>query len=92
MFSTGMFNGLKKIVGKSADDTPYQPCNINHSEPSTHSVQLNMPNKFTKKRKVPERVDAPTMKKKYDIAYILTIILCASPILLPTYFNTYFIK
>lgn len=57
-----MFNGLKKIVGKGADDTP----NINPPQSCAHSVQLNVPSsRFTKKRKIIEKVDAPSIKKKY---------------------------
>ncbi|XP_012229891.1 rho GTPase-activating protein gacU-like isoform X2 [Linepithema humile] len=58
---TRMFNGLKKIVGKGADDA----FNINNPQPSVHSVQMNAPsNKFTKKRKVVEREPPPSLKKK----------------------------
>ncbi|XP_012523034.1 uncharacterized protein LOC105828972 [Monomorium pharaonis] len=58
---TRMFNGLKKMVGKSADDT----ANINHPQCLVHQTQLNMaPNKFTKKRKVAEREYPPSIKKK----------------------------
>ncbi|XP_020289434.1 uncharacterized protein LOC109857501 isoform X2 [Pseudomyrmex gracilis] len=58
---TRMFNGLKKMVGKSADDTP----NINCPQSCTNSMQLNMSsNKFTKKRKVTERERLSSMKKK----------------------------
>lgn len=63
-----MFNGLKKMVGKSADDTP----NINCPQSSTNSVQLNVSsNKFTKKRKVTERERLSNMKKKYETIYFL---------------------
>ncbi|KYM95454.1 Rho GTPase-activating protein 11A [Cyphomyrmex costatus] len=58
---TRMFNGLKKMVGKGADDTP----NINQPQSLIHPTQLNMaPNKFTKKRKVIEREYPPSIKKK----------------------------
>lgn len=58
---TRMFNGLRKMVGKSTDDTP----NINHLHPAIHPVLSNMPpNKFTKKRKVAEREYPPSTKKK----------------------------
>lgn len=61
MFYTGMFNGLKKMVGKGADDAS----NINHPQSVIHPTQLNMaPNKFTKKRKVAEREYPPNIKKK----------------------------
>lgn len=61
MFYTGMFNGLKKMVGKGADDTP----NINQPQSLVHPTQLNVaPNKFTKKRKVIEREYPPSIKKK----------------------------
>lgn len=72
MFSTGMFNGLKKMVGKGADDA----CNINHQQLCTHAEQ-NMPlPKFNKKRKVTERMDAPSLKKKYITNCCTTIVLC----------------
>lgn len=58
---TRMFNGLKKMVGKGADDTS----NINHPQCLVHTMQLNVaPNKFTKKRKVAEREYPPSIKKK----------------------------
>lgn len=56
-----MFNGLKKMVGKGADETP----NINHPQCPVHPTQLNTaPNKFTKKRKVAEREYLPPSIKK----------------------------
>lgn len=61
MFYAGMFNGLKKMVGKGTDDTS----NVNHPQPLEHPIQLNMAsNKFTKKRKVAEREHLPAIKKK----------------------------
>lgn len=67
-----MFNGLKKMVGKSADDTP----NINCPQSCTNSMQLNMSsNKFTKKRKVTERERLSSMKKKYE-NLSFTVISC----------------
>lgn len=67
-----MFNGLKKIVGKGADDTT----NISHPQHCTPSVQLNVPsNRFTKKRKVVERADAPSLKKKYEITLIYVYLI-----------------
>ncbi|XP_032669168.1 rho GTPase-activating protein 11A-like isoform X2 [Odontomachus brunneus] len=58
---TRMFNGLKKIVGKGVDDMS----NINHQQLLTHPEQLTVPlPKFNKKRKVAERMDAPSIKKK----------------------------
>lgn len=63
-----MFNGLKKIVGKGVDDMS----NINHQQLLTHpeqchSVTVPLP-KFNKKRKVAERMDAPSIKKKYEMS------------------------
>ncbi|XP_039315221.1 uncharacterized protein LOC120360016 isoform X2 [Solenopsis invicta] len=58
---TRMFNGLKKMVGKNADDAP----NVNHPQCLVHPTQLNtVSNKFTKKRKVVEREYPPSIKKK----------------------------
>jgi len=71
MFYTGMFNGLKKIVGKAADDTS----NINHPQSLVLPMQNMVPNKFTKKRKVAEREYPPSIKKKYEIIYSFVIIL-----------------
>lgn len=66
-----MFNGLKKIVGKGADDT----LNINNLQSSVQSVQLNAPsNKFTKKRKVIEREPPPSLKKKYEYDFFFNAI------------------
>lgn len=60
-YSIGMFNGLKKMVGKGTDDTT----NINHLHPAIHSGLSNIPpNKFTKKRKIAEREYPPNIKKK----------------------------
>lgn len=88
--SIGMFNGLKKMVGKGTDDTP----NINHLHPAIHPAVLsNMPsNKFTKKRKVAEKEYPPSVKKKYEMINFFTIIfinfyfLCTSIILIHIYF------
>jgi len=66
-----MFNGLKKMVGKAADDTS----NINHPQSLVHPMQNMVPNKFTKKRKVAEREYPPSIKKKYEITYSFVIIL-----------------
>lgn len=60
-----MFNGLKKMVGKSTDDIS----NINHPQslihPTLNMDKLNMAsNKFTKKRKVVEGEHLPSLKKK----------------------------
>ncbi|XP_011145217.1 uncharacterized protein LOC105186596 isoform X2 [Harpegnathos saltator] len=57
---TRMFNGLKKIVGKGVDDVP----SINHQQLPTHPEQTVPLVKFNKKRKVAERMDAPSVKKK----------------------------
>lgn len=71
IFSTGMFNGLKKMVGKGTDDTP----NMNHLHPAIHPVLSNIsPNKCTKKRKVVEREYPPSIKKKYEIIHVFAII------------------
>lgn len=65
-----MFNGLKKIVGKGVDDVS----NINHQQLPTHSEQLTVPlPKFNKKRKVTERMDAPSIKKKYETIVVLLL-------------------
>jgi len=58
MFYTGMFNGLKKIVGKAADDTS----NINHPQSLVHPMQNMVPNKFTKKQKI-VKISATAEKK-----------------------------
>jgi hypothetical protein len=63
-FFIGMFNGLRKMVGKGMDDIS----TINHQQPPIQPVQLN---KFTKKRKVIEREHPPTIKKKYVIFHRL---------------------
>lgn len=55
-----MFNGLKKMVGKSTDDTS----NI-HAQPPVHQLQSNVTsNRFTKKRKVIKKEYSPNIKKK----------------------------
>jgi len=60
-FFIGMFNGLRKMVGKGMDDIS----SINQ-QPLIQPTQLNISsNKFTKKRKVIEREHPPTIKKKY---------------------------
>ncbi|KAL6267799.1 hypothetical protein P5V15_000870 [Pogonomyrmex californicus] len=57
---TRMFNGLKKMVGKSTDDTS----NI-LAQPPVHQLQSNVTsNRFTKKRKVIKKEYSPNIKKK----------------------------
>lgn len=75
MFSTGMFNGLKKIVGKGVDDVS----NINHQQLPAHPEQSTVPlPKFNKKRKVAERTDAQNIKKKYEISCCPGIVFYAT--------------
>ncbi|KAL0107672.1 hypothetical protein PUN28_014761 [Cardiocondyla obscurior] len=58
---TRMFNGLKKMVGKSTDDVS----TINQPQSHLHATQLDMAsNKFTKKRKVAEGESSSNIKKK----------------------------
>lgn len=76
MFCTGMFNGLKKIVGKNADDTT----NVNCQQSSTHSTELNMaPNKCrpysVKKRKITDKRELLNMKKKYKMIRFFLLLL-----------------
>lgn len=92
IFSTGMFNGLKKMVGKGTDDTP----NMNHLHPAIHPVLSNIsPNKCTKKRKVVEREYPPNIKKKYEIIYIFVCAIIFANIFFSLsyiYLYTYFFK